>query len=253
MQANRMVPRLTSFLYRNDVFILQEAKKMVKEIKHDLGWFKLFDCSHNTYAIIENYKNTTSTSYLICGDNQSILLDTGCGIGRMKKLIFSLTSTVPTVLNSHASAYHSSANKKFRLVHILNEENGINFLTHDYSDEWISSQEKLTEDDNTFLPALFTTMSNGKKYALGEKTLEVVANDKTKVNGCMLADRTNKILFCGDIFDEECIAALDEETKKVYAQGCKEIIEEFKDYTWFFSTGELSNEAKKQTLIKKYA
>ena len=32
-----------------------------------------------------------------------------------------------------------------------------------------------------------------------------------------------------------------------------QIIEEFKDYTWFFSTGELSNEAKKQTLIKKYA
>lgn len=225
----------------------------MKELKHELGWFKLFDCTHNIYAISEKYRDTISTSYLICGDNQSILLDTGCGIGRMKKLIFSLTSTVPTVLNSHACANHSSANKKFHLVHILNEEHEIDYLTHNYPDEWIASQKKLTEDDDTFLPALFTILPSGKKYDLGGKTLEVIANDKTKVNGCMLADRTNKILFCGDIFDETWISNLNEDQKAEYIEGCKEIIDEFKDYIWFFSIGEVSNEAKKESIIKKYA
>ena len=225
----------------------------VKELKHDLGWFKLFDCSHSIYAISENYKNTKSTSFLICGDNQALLLDTGCGIGRMKKLIFTLTSTAPTVLNSHPCAHHSSANKKFDLVHILNEEHGIDTLTHDLHDEWISSQEKLTEEDHSFLPGIFTTISNGKKYSLGGKTLEVVANEKTKVNGCMLADHRNKMLFCGDIFDEDCIDALNDTQKNDYLQGLKEIIAEYKDYTWFFSTGELSGEEKKQALIQQYA
>lgn len=225
----------------------------VKELQHELGWFQLFDCSHGIYAISEDYKDTKSTSYLICGDNQSILLDTGCGIGRIKKLIFTLTGTAPTVLNSHPCANHSSANKKFDLVHILNEEGGIDTLTHDIHDEWIASQEKLTEENSSFLPPLFTTIGNGKKYSLGGKTLEVAANEKTKVNGFMLADHNNKILFCGDIFDESCINALSDTQKNEYLQGLKEIISEFKDYTWFFSTGELSGEEKKQALIQQYA
>lgn len=225
----------------------------MKEIKHELGWFHLFDCSNNIYAISEDYKDTKSTSYLICGDNQAVLLDTGCGIGRIKKLVFSLTSTVPTVLNSHPCANHSSGNNKFGLAYILNEKNGINALTHGVEDEWILSQEKLTEEDRSFLPPLFTTISNGKKYFLGGKTLEVFANEETMINGCMLADHEHKILFCGDIFDEKCIDSLNDEQKAKYAKGCKEIISKFKDYTWFFSTGEVENEQKKKALIEQYA
>ncbi len=63
-------------------------------------------------SICENYKNTTSTSYLICGDNQSILLDTGCGIGRMKKLIFFLCFSF--FFRSSIAAYLSASNKKLK-------------------------------------------------------------------------------------------------------------------------------------------
>lgn len=226
---------------------------MLKEVFHNLGWFHVYDCGNGTIAISENYKDTKTTSYLISGDNQSILLDTGCGIGRMKKLVFTLTSTVPTVFNSHACAYHSGANKKFDLVHILNEAHEIDTLTHGVQDDWIDNQEKLTEFEAGFMPEMFTTVSNGSKYALGGKVIEIVANDKTKVNGCMMADHENKSLFCGDIFDEACINALNENEKQKYLQGLKEIINQFKDYTWYFSTGDITGDDKKEALLKKYA
>lgn len=225
----------------------------LKEVKHDFGWFKVFNCGHGIYAINETYKNTMATSYLICGDNQSILFDTGCGIGRMKKLVFSLTSVTPIVFNSHPTAFHSGANKKFDLVNILNESHAIDGLTYGFNDQWIDAQEKLCEEDTSFAPVTFTTVSNAQKFSLGEKLVEVISNEETKINGCMLADQTNKILFTGDIFDEEAISNLNEDEKTSYEKGLQEFVHTFKDYTWFFSTGEMTSDSKKQALVEKYA
>lgn len=224
----------------------------MKKLNHELGCFNVYECENGVYAISEAYKDITATSYLICGDNQSILLDTGCGIGRIKKLVFSLTSLKPIIMNSHPAPYHSGANKKFDIVQILNEENGIDYLTFGKEDDWIASQEKLMEEDVTFFPSMFTTVTNGKVYPLGGKYVEIIANDATKINGMMLADHENKQLFTGDIFDETFIENLDENQKQDYLNELKNVIHQYQDYTWYFSIGDINPERKSE-LIKKYA
>lgn len=223
------------------------------KIQHDLGWFNVYDLGNKVYAICEPYKDSQSISYLICGDNNSVLLDTGCGIGRMKKLIFELTSLVPTVVNSNTSAHHIGANNKFDLVHIYNQGHLIDELTSPQGDQWIEEQEKICDSTETFAPSLFTTFNEGSLFTLGNKTLSVVANKETAVNGCMLADHDNKMLFTGDIFYQPAIDQLSDSDKVTYANGCKKICDLYSDYTWYFSNGTPVCEDTKQAILNQYA
>lgn len=225
----------------------------MKEIQHTLGWFNVYDLGNKVYAISEAYKDTQSVSYLICGDNSSVLLDTGCGIGRMKKLVFQLTSLAPTVINSNTAPHHIGANNKFDLTHIFNHAHLIDTLTTPAVDQWIETQEKLCENNPQFAPALFTTFNEGTLFTLGNKTLAVVANAETAINGCMLADHENKMLFTGDIFHQPSIDALSDDQKTAYTEGCKKICSEYADYTWYFSNGTPVCENKKQAVLNHYA
>lgn len=235
-----------------------------KMVNQSQPWFKVYDLGRRIYAISEPYQKQQVISYLIIGDTDAILLDTGLGVGNIKKLVFELWSIMPTVINSNACLGHCGGNDKFDLVSIMNTPSIIDAMTKGFDENWnnehygkdsISPEapEGYENDEFNFKPSLFTTVSDGTFYPLGNRTIEVVSGKTLKMNGLMLADDTNKVLFTGDIFYQPLIEQLDDEVKNDYIAELKDIIAEYKDYTWLFSHGKPQDEELKEELIKLYA
>jgi len=65
------------------------------------SWFEIYRVSEGTFAICEPGHWDGAISYLIEGRNKAVLLDTGMGIGDIKKVIEHLTRLKVYVVNSH--------------------------------------------------------------------------------------------------------------------------------------------------------
>lgn len=242
----------------------KEFLKQFKEVKQSQDWFTVYDLGRCIYAILEPYQKQQVISYLICGENNAILLDTGLGIGNIKKLCFELWSILPTVINTNACVGHCGGNKKFSLVHIANEASIIDALTFGFNDEWVKkhfndssfSNEApipVNTEELSFTPGTFTTVDHGSIYSLGGKNFKVVSPKELSIHGLMLADDENKLLFTGDIFFQPLIDTLDSEKKSSYSQTCKTICDQYKDYQWFFSHGIPTGDVVKNHIIAQFA
>lgn len=235
------------------------SQQQFNMVNQSQSWFNVYDLDRRVYAIVEPYQTQKVISYLIIGDNQAILLDTGMGIGNIKKLVFELWSLYPIVINSNACAGHSGGNYKFNNVKILNEPKIIDTLTFGYDSSWVDKyynkntfMKDAPKKEINFEPCTFTTISDGVMYTLGNKDIEVIAPKDLQINGLMLVDHSNKMLFTGDIFYQPVIDILDEDTKTKYMEALKDIVNKYADYTWLFSHGTPIDKKLQEELINIY-
>src|SRR5262245_43945149 len=79
-------------------------------------WFEVYKVAPQTFAIYEPHQSEETISYLIVGDKQAVLFDTGMGIGNLQKVVRQLTSRPIVVLKSHTHDDHVGDNWEFPFV-----------------------------------------------------------------------------------------------------------------------------------------
>ena len=79
-------------------------------------WFEVYQVVPQVFAIYEPHQAEETISYLILGEKQALLFDTGMGISDIRKVTGELTHLPIIVLNSHTHDDHVGGNWQFETV-----------------------------------------------------------------------------------------------------------------------------------------
>jgi glyoxylase-like metal-dependent hydrolase (beta-lactamase superfamily II) len=90
------------------------------------GWFSVEPIDEHTFAISEYGQWMKVHSYLISGEQKAVLVDTGLGVGNIRKIVEQLTPLPVEVVTSHAHWDHTGGHALFE-----------RFSVHQAEREWI--------------------------------------------------------------------------------------------------------------------
>ena len=182
----------------------------LKRILPDDPWFEIYKVAPATFAIYEPHQSEEVISYLIVGQKQALLFDTGMGIADIHKVVSRLTSRPVVVLNSHTHDDHVGGNWQFNFIFgtdtAFTRENAKG-STADAQAE-IAPGEICGNLPKNFDPKAYRTkpwhvsffIHDGFRIKLGGRTVEVIATPGHTPDSIALIDRENKLLFTGDTY-----------------------------------------------------
>jgi glyoxylase-like metal-dependent hydrolase (beta-lactamase superfamily II) len=184
--------------------------KSLERIPSPDPWFEVYKVAPQTFAIYEPHQFEETISYLIVGQKQAILFDTGMGIGDLRKVVNSLTPLPVMVLNSHTHNDHVGDNWQFDTVYSVDSD----FSRHDAAGSVKDAQQELLAVQicgnlpPRFDSAAYKTkpwhiagyIHDGQKLDLGDRTVEVLLTPGHTPDGVALLDRANGLLFTGDVY-----------------------------------------------------
>lgn len=229
--------------------------KTLKQLPSADPWFSVYQVKPDVYAIYEPRHFQEVISFLILGSRRALLLDTGLGIGDIKKVVDALYQGELLVVNTHSHFDHIGGNHQFPMAHILNHPVAINRLKNGLPYDMV---KKNMEGDSTILPypegfdpdtyhiepCAFTPVEPGHVFDLGDKKLHVIATPGHSPDSLMLYDEENKYLFTGDTFYPATLYAHLESPDGLmsvfdtYRSTMHEVARRFSDYTVFPSHNE---------------
>ena len=173
-------------------------------------WFEVYQVEPLVFAIYEPHQFEETISYLIVGEKQAMLFDTGMGISDIKKVTARLTDLPIVVLNSHTHNDHVGGNWQFKTVYGMDTDftrQNARGSREDAQAELESGQicGQLPEE---FDPESYVTrrwkikayMHDGDRIDLGGRVLEVIATPGHTPDAVSLLDRANGLLFSGDTY-----------------------------------------------------
>jgi glyoxylase-like metal-dependent hydrolase (beta-lactamase superfamily II) len=174
------------------------------------AWFEVYKVAPGVFAIYEPHQAEEVISYLIVGRKQALLFDTGMGIGNIRNIVTRLTSRPVVVLNSHTHDDHVGGNWQFPYIYGMDTA----FTRSNAKGSREDAQAEITPDQicgelpKTFKPKTYATkpwhislfVHDGFKFALGDRTLEVIATPGHTPDAVSLIDRENGLLFTGDTY-----------------------------------------------------
>jgi len=173
-------------------------------------WFEVYRVAPGVLAIYEPHQFEEAISFLILGEKQAVLFDTGLGIGDIKKVVGGLTTLPIVVLNSHTHNDHVGDNWEFSEIYGMDTD----FTRTNAKGSSVDAQAELTADSICGqLPAGFDAkgyatrpfhitrwMHDGDSVDLGGRVLEVMATPGHTPDAICLLDRKNGLLFTGDTY-----------------------------------------------------
>src|ERR1700722_8307112 len=86
------------------------------------GWFEVYRVAPGVFAIYEPHQSEETISYLITGQTQALLFDTGMGIGNIRHVTAQLTRLPIVVLNSYTHADHVGGNWQFDTIFAMDPD-----------------------------------------------------------------------------------------------------------------------------------
>jgi glyoxylase-like metal-dependent hydrolase (beta-lactamase superfamily II) len=182
----------------------------LKRMLPDEPWFEVYRVAPGTFAIYEPHQSEEVISYLIVGQKQALLFDTGMGIANIKKIVSRLTSRPVVVLNSHTHDDHVGGNWQFNFIYGMDTA----FTRENAKGSTADAQAEIARGEicgdlpKGFDPKAYKTrpwhisafIHDGFKINLGGRTVEVIATPGHTPDAIALIDRANKLLFTGDTF-----------------------------------------------------
>jgi hypothetical protein len=106
------------------------------------SWFEVYNLGNSTYAISEPYHFQEVISYLILGDHQSLLWDTGMNIADIRRVVDQLTKKPLIVVNSHVHFDHIGNNSLFDQVYAYDLDASLMRYRKGYSNSEMKPQIK---------------------------------------------------------------------------------------------------------------
>ncbi len=175
------------------------------------GWFEVYALEHQVFAICEPHHFQEVISYLIIGNDRSVLLDTGMGLANIKAVVEKLTDTPITVVNTHAHFDHVGGNHLFEQVLAFDEPDGLSRLQKGCPVAEMAPQaqasffqpgyaQRFDMAHYSIKPCAPTPIGDGHMLDLGNRQLQVLHTPGHSPDSIMLLDEANGLLFTGDTF-----------------------------------------------------
>lgn len=167
-------------------------------------WFKIEQVTNNIYSIDDNGEDTM---YLIIGSERALLIDTGWGVGNLKKAVSKITDLPLLVVNTHGHPDHVSGGYQFSNIYICEDDVPIlkgcfklenrhwalkNALKGPFPENFSSEQWVHSKVGNII------AIKTKHKFDLGNKIIEVISLPGHTPGGIALLDKEERILFSGD-------------------------------------------------------
>src|SRR4029077_11099409 len=173
-------------------------------------WFEVYRIRPGVFAIYEPHQQEEIISYLIVGDKQALLFDTGMGISDIKKLAEGLTMLPVSVVNSHTHNDHVGDNWRFSDVYGMDTD----FTRANAKGSKEDAQAEIAPGEICgdlppgFNSADYSTrpfhishwIHDHDKIDLGGRVLEVISVTGHTPDAIALLDEKNGLLFTGDTF-----------------------------------------------------
>ena len=158
---------------------------------------------------------------LMIGTEKALLLDTGWGTGRLKKVVREITDKPLIVVNSHGHVDHVNGNMQFDepiYIHPADIELCKAHSSRQMRQTIAAAAEQMTPPEEKFNQEAFlsggigklTPLEEGEVFDLGGKTLEVVALPGHTHGSIGLLYREEKVLFTGDAINGAVVLYLPE-------------------------------------------
>ena len=183
------------------------------------SWYEVIELPNKVYAIFESGQGQIVHSFLIIGQNKSILFDTGLGVSDLKAVVEKLTKTPIMVINSHSHFDHIGSNSQFSEVYCANvafTKNRIHlgFSNSDLEDELdFFTKTPPNGFDSYDWSIQGTSLSNIKTLLdqeiidLGDRQIQVIYSPGHTEGSLALFEQNNQLLFVGDNFYLEQLGA----------------------------------------------
>jgi hydroxyacylglutathione hydrolase len=148
------------------------------------------------------------SEYLINGEDRSLLIDCGWGIGDLSKTVAGLTSLPLDIVNTHGHRDHTSGNYLFGEMVRINEAD-VPLLKKSY-DPAARSETLRRFPKETWPPGFnaeawihaplprYETFTGPLSFDLGGRTVDVIETPGHTPGSLCLYDRKDKLLFAGD-------------------------------------------------------
>ena len=180
--ANTWTPvQYIDFSSKHDVMIQNEDGSLTPM---DVPYFKSTLVAPGTWQI----RSDGDYMYLVEGDNEAILIDTGYGAGNIREYCQSLTKKpIKNVINTHYHFDHTANNAYFDCAYMSAD-------TKPYATIPYPSFAGINFPRN--YPTVI--IGDGYKFQLGNRELEVFEIPNHTAGGIALLDRRERLLFSGD-------------------------------------------------------
>ena len=177
----------------------------------DDNWFEVYRIIDGVFAIYEPGQFEEVISFLISGEDNALLFDTGLGIGDMRSVVDQLTNLDVIVLNSHTHYDHIGGNYQFKTIYAIDTEftrGRALGLPHEHMAEFVSEGWVLKPLPDGFISdeyhshpfAISQFVAEGQIIDVGGRQLEILEMPGHAPDSICLLDRENRILFTGDTF-----------------------------------------------------
>ena len=184
--------------------------KTLERVPVDDPWFEVYRVVAQVFAIYEPHQAEEAISYLILGEKQALLFDTGMGISDIREVTGELTHLPIIVLNSHTHDDHVGGNWQFETVYGIDTD----FTRTNAKGSRQDAQDELgTGMICGDLPKGFDSKSystrpwkisrflhDHDKIDLGGRTLEILSTPGHTPDAISLLDRAHGLLFSGDTY-----------------------------------------------------
>ena len=163
---------------------------MKPDLVQIFGSYTAWMVDEGTYFI--NFMNGSQNMYLLEGENQALLIDTGWGAGNLRAFVEKLIDKPILVANSHFHPDHAAGNGEFDWVYV--SEN------YEADAETMNSQELAF--DISMLPHVDyekKILRDGDTIDLGGRIIDVWEAKPAHCNSSLFFyDRSKKLFFVGD-------------------------------------------------------
>ena len=180
-------------------------------------WFTITEIDSDTFAISENKHPSQMKSYLLCGKERALLIDTGLGVCNIAKKVSDITDLPVTAVATHVHWDHIGGHGSFSDIAV-----------HKAESEWLSGKFPLSPEqvkaELTRLPCEFPRdfniseykvyqggagrlLHDGDCFDLGGRRIEVMHTPGHSPGHCCFYERSRGYLFCGDLLYYGCLDA----------------------------------------------
>lgn len=169
------------------------------------GWYSSKQIGIKTWVI--NEPGFDENMYLLEGQDSSLLIDAGFGMGNLRDFVKSLTSKPLIIVNTHSHPDHTGGDYQFPFVYIGTKdmEYAKPFLDPRVTQQ-ITSQmlhgttiaDSLKFPESQLQETILIPIDNNHIFKLGDRTVQIISVPGHTPGSIFLLDISNKTLYTGD-------------------------------------------------------